>query len=78
MTAFLPGLTSARQQITTSRINETHLLLAGGFNGAYSRSVDLVSRDQGLVGFTQMPEAERSFCLVKVSGDRVLKIGGYV
>ena len=85
MTYYEHSLNVPRYLMTSEWINATHILLAGGLTkpfGSYYTStvtatVEIFSEAEGFRELPEMPQADRRFCLVTVSKDKVLKIGGY-
>ena len=79
MEPYHHSLVYARSEVVTAWIDSTHLLFAGGkFNDVLMREVQVFSEDAGFVAASPLLEEDVEFCLVKVSDNRVFKLGGNV
>ena len=69
-----------RLYFSASPINETHYLFAGGYyyTHGYYEECQIFTEVGGFVPTTSMLNRDGYFCLVKVSGNRVLRLGGSV
>ena len=70
-------LVYARRQVVTVWLDSTHLMIAGGMDThTVKREVQVFSEEEGFVPASALLEEDYEFCLVKVSDNKVFKLGG--